>query len=128
MAEGLLRRAMPDKLIRSAGIGALVGQPADPFSVQIMQEHGVNISDHRAQQLSARLVSEADLILTMDLEQKRVVEMQYVASKGKVFRLGEFGKYDIADPYRESIASFRAAHRLIADGVDALVTRIVHMA
>lgn len=128
MAEGLLRRAMPDKIICSAGIHALIGQPAAPFSVQIMQEQGIDISAHRAQSLSARLVMEADLILTMDLDQKRVVETHYFASKGKVFRLGEFGKYDIADPYREGMASFRAAYRLIAEGVDDLVKRIAHIA
>jgi protein-tyrosine phosphatase len=127
MAEGLLRRALSGRTVHSAGLGALVGHPAEPFSVQIMQEQGIDISSHRARSLTASMVSEADLILTMDLAQKRHVESQYVASKGKVFRLGEFKKYDIADPYRQSIVEFRESYQLIADGVEDILKRLAHM-
>jgi protein-tyrosine phosphatase len=127
MAEGLLKQALPGKTIRSAGLSALIGKPADPFSVQIMAEHGIDISAHRAQNISTRLVSEADLILVMDLEQKRHVETQYVGSRGKVFRIGESGKLDIADPYREGVESFRAAFKLIDEGVQVFAGQIMQM-
>ena len=127
MAEGLLKEALPGKTIRSAGLSALIGQPAEPFSVQIMADRGIDISEHRAQNISARLVSEADLILVMDLEQKKYVESNYVGSKGKVFRLGEFAKVDIADPYREGMESFEAAYRLIEEGVNVFTGRLVQM-
>ncbi|MDB5839671.1 MAG: ptp [Herminiimonas sp.] len=127
MAEALLRQALPGKTVRSAGLSALIGKPADPFSVQLMAEQGIDISAHRAQNISARLVSEADLILVMDLEQKKHVETQYVASRGKVFRLGEFDKVDIADPYREGVESFRAAYELIDAGVKKFVVQIAQL-
>jgi protein-tyrosine phosphatase len=127
MAEGLLKQALPGKSIRSAGLGALVGRPADPLSVQIMAEQGIDISEHRAQSISTRMVQEADLILTMDLEQKQRVETDYVGSRGKVFRLGEFAKLDIADPYRQGIDSFRAAHSLIRQGVQVFAGRIARL-
>ena len=63
MAEGLLQQAFPEKKIRSAGIGALIGYPADPYSVQIMEEQGIDIRSHRAQKLAGWMVSEADLIV-----------------------------------------------------------------
>jgi protein-tyrosine phosphatase len=128
MAEGLLRQALPEKTVRSAGISALIGQPADPLAVQLMQEQGVDITAHRAQNISSRLVTEAQLILTMDLDQKKYVETHYVATKGKVFRLGESQKVDIADPYREGIESFRVSHALITEGVEAWVRRLVQIA
>jgi protein-tyrosine phosphatase len=127
MAEALLRQALPGKTVRSAGLSALIGKPADPFSVQLMAEQGMDISEHRAQNISARLVSEADLILVMDLEQKKHVETQYVASRGKVFRLGEFDKVDIADPYREGVESFRAAYELIDAGVKRFIKQIAQL-
>jgi protein-tyrosine phosphatase len=127
MAEGLLRRALPGKTIRSAGTGALIGKPADPFAIQLMAEQGIDISAHRAQNISARLVNEAELILTMDLDQKKYVETHYVASKGKVFRLGEFRKVDIADPYRQGIEQFGVAYRLIEEGVQGFVDQISQM-
>lgn len=127
IAEGLLKAALPEKRVYSAGIGALIGRPADPFSIQLMQEQGIDISAHRAQSLASWMVSEADIILVMDLEQKRFIEQQYASSKGKVFRLGEFGKYDIPDPYRQDLATFRQTYSLIAEGVDALIARLVHI-
>ncbi|XYJ11573.1 low molecular weight protein-tyrosine-phosphatase [Telluria sp. B2] len=128
MAEALLRRALPGTTIRSAGLQAMIGHPADPFAVQLMAEQGLDITSHRAQQISSQLVRDADLILTMDREQKKAVESRYVESKGKVYRLGEFGQYDIADPYREGIDSFRAAYRLIDDGVNLFAQRLGQMA
>ena len=127
MAEGLLRQALPDKTVHSAGLGALVGQAADPFSMRIMQEQGIDISTHRARALLAPMVSAADLILTMDLDQKRHVEARFLGSKGKVFRLGEFRKYDIGDPYRQSFEDFRKSYLLIADGVEDILGRLANM-
>lgn len=128
MAEGLLKRALPGKTIRSAGVGALIGQAADPLAVQLMQEQGVDITAHRAQSISSRLVQEADLILTMDLEQKKYVETHFIAAKGKVFRLAESRQLDIADPYREGIESFRSSCALINEGVDVWVRRLAQIA
>jgi protein-tyrosine phosphatase len=117
MAEALLTRALPGRHVHSAGVGALIGNEADPLSVQLMQDVGLDITRHRARQISSVLVAAADLILVMDLEQKRFVESRYVSARGKVFRLGESAKVDIPDPYRQGIESFREAYALINDGV-----------
>ena len=128
MGEALLKQAMPNTTVRSAGLHAMIGHSADPFAVQLMEEQGLDITSHRAQQISTQLVRDADLILTMDREQKKAVESRYPESRGKVYRLGEFGQYDIADPYREGIDSFRAAYRLIDDGVNLFAQRLGQMA
>jgi protein-tyrosine phosphatase len=117
MAEGLLAHALPGCEVRSAGIGALIGRQPEPFAVQLMAEREIDISEHRAQQISSQLVGWADLILVMDQEQKKYVEKQYVASRGKVFRIGEATKDEVPDPYRETIDSFRTSLRVIEEGV-----------
>lgn len=130
MAEALLKRSLPEKTIQSAGLSALVGHPADPIAIQLMQEEGLDITDHRAQQVNGYLISGADLILTMDTEQKHDVERRYPVSRGKVFRLGEFARFaqfDVADPYREGIDSFRRAHRLIVAGIEEVSMRLAEM-
>jgi protein-tyrosine phosphatase len=124
IAEGLMKRAWPDKTVVSAGIGAMVGHPAAPFSIELALEHGVDISAHRAQALTAKMVSDAELILTMDLEQKRYLEQKYPTARGKVLRLGAS---DIADPYRQDMAVFRQTYSLLASSVDALVARVAHI-
>ncbi|MFC5547909.1 low molecular weight protein-tyrosine-phosphatase [Massilia aerilata] len=128
MAEALLKRALPNRLVHSAGLGALVGKGADPHSIELMAEQGIDISDHVAQQITQVLVTEADVIFVMDLEQKRYIESQYMGARGKVFRLGEVAKVDIPDPYREGIESFRNAHQLIVDGVQAWASQIEQIA
>lgn len=127
MAEGLLKQALPEKTVRSAGINALIGHPADPLAMQIMQEQGIDIGAHRAQNVAGWMVSEADVILTMDQDQKRYIERSYSASKGKVFRLGEFSSFDIPDPYRRGPVLFRQSFELIAQGVNDLTECIIHV-
>ena len=77
MAEGLLKQARPDLAVLSAGINAAVGEPADPLSVALMQEHGIDISEHRARSVAGWMTNEADVILTMDVAQKRFIEIKY---------------------------------------------------
>lgn len=127
MAEALAKRALPDMTIFSAGIDALSGEPADPFSVRLMRERGIDIGAHRARCLGAWMVSDADLILTMDHDQRRFVERKFPAARNKVFRLGEFDNYDIPDPYQQGFPAFLDSYKLIAHGVDELVARIDHI-
>jgi protein-tyrosine phosphatase len=124
IAEGLLKRAWPDKTVASAGLGALVGHPAVPFSVQLMAEQGIDISGHRAQSVTRPMINAADLILVMDLKQQRYIEQTYPTARGKVFRLGAA---DIADPYQQNIAMFRQTYDLLSQGVDALTARVAHI-
>lgn len=124
MAEGLLREEMPEVNVYSAGLGALVGHSADVTSLELMDAAGVDIHAHRAQQLNNVLASQADLILVMDNEQKVEVQRRHPSTTGKVFRLGEPGKYDIPDPYRQPREAFEQTLELIQRGIGAWVPRI----
>jgi len=124
MAEGLFGRALPGITVRSAGLEAMTGYPADPLAVQLMREQGVDISGHRAQGLAHWMISEADIVVTMDLAQKHFIEQAYPTARGKVFRLCEPGNGDVPDPYRQDLAVFRHTCNLIVQGVGALAERI----
>lgn len=124
MAEGLLKRVLPGCAVSSAGMGALVGQPADPHAIALMQQQGIDISAHRARQLESWMTVAADMVLVMDMEQKRHLELLYPMCLGKAFRLGEQGKYDIADPYRQGLDAFCESAALIQQGVAAWAERI----
>ncbi|MDB5796362.1 MAG: ptp [Paucimonas sp.] len=122
MAEGLFARALPGRLVCSAGLHALVGEGADPIAIELMQQRGIDISQHRAQQLASWMVREADLIVTMDSEQKHYIDSTWVAARGKVRRLCEAGGIDIPDPYRHGEHAFAHALGLIEEGMDHLVS------
>ncbi len=125
MAEGLLRQALPNHTVSSAGLGALAGNPADPTAVQLMQERGVDITAHRARQVNGQLIAEADLVLVMELGHQRHLEQQYPLARGKIFRMCEKSKIDVADPYRQGLGAFQQSLHLIAEGVEAWSKRIL---
>lgn len=124
MAAALFAQKLPGLECRSAGIGALIGQAAAPFSVELMQQCDIDISVHRAQQLQAWLCDSADLILVMDLEQKQYIEKQYPTTRGKLFRLGQFSQFDVFDPYQRSRDEFENCLSLIEQGVADWAKRI----
>ena len=127
MAEALLRNALRGQeeiLVESAGLGALVGEPANELAVLLMQERGIDISSHRAQQLTPELVGKADLILVMESRHKKAIESGDPATRGKVFRLGEWLNQEIADPYRKPRQAFEEALAGIDDCVADWVERL----
>ncbi|WP_087745770.1 MULTISPECIES: low molecular weight protein-tyrosine-phosphatase [unclassified Acidovorax] len=124
IAEVLLAQQFPDKTIWSAGLDALAGNPADPLSIEVAAAHGVDLSAHRAQQLVGWMCQRAELILVMEQGHKTQLEQQYPLVRGKVFRLGEIGKFDIADPYRQPRDAFETAYDHIARGVADWAPRI----
>ena len=124
IAEALLKQQFPDKTIWSAGLGALVGNPADPLSIEVAAAHGVELSAHRAQQLASWMCQSAELILVMEQGHKTEIEQLYPLVCGKVFRLGEIGKFDIADPYRQPLEAFETTYTDIARGVADWAPRI----
>jgi len=109
MAEVLFRRSateahLTDLQISSAGIHAVVGREAHPRAVTVSHEIGVPLSQHRAQLLSPQLVSRADVIFVMDLQNMAEVLSLYPEAKEKVLMLSAYAEgpernRDIKDPY-----------------------------
>ncbi len=121
MAASLLRQRLSHRLpavtVESAGVAALVGEPADPIAVSLMNEQGVDLSRHRARQLTPGLASAFELILVMEDQQQQAVERIFPAARGRVHRLGRFGGFDVPDPYRRSRTAFESSLALIERGV-----------
>jgi len=71
IAEGLLRAAFAERMgpdapeVASAGTMGWTGSRADPSSVRAAAELGVDISGHRAREVSADDVARADLVVAM---------------------------------------------------------------
>ena len=120
IAEGLFRHYAEENDLQmrvfSAGLGALVNHPADPFSVELMDEIGIDISQHRARQITSRIVAESELIITMESWQQRKVEEQYPFARGRVFTIGKWSNSEIADPYKKPREAFEAAFKGIQEG------------
>jgi protein-tyrosine phosphatase len=124
MAQGALAQALPRMHVRSAGLGAVTGMPADEIAVRLMQERGIDITSHRAAQISRQMCVQADIVLVMDFEQRKRLETMYPQACGRIYRLGEYAKRDIPDPYRQSELAFREVLSLIDEGSREWLLRI----
>ena len=116
-----LKRKQLDPPVESAGIAALLGEPVDPLALTLLMERQLDLSAHRARQLTPELVTSFELVLVMDARQQRAVEKMSPAARGRVHRLGRFGNFDIPDPYGKPRAAFEHSLALIERGIDDYV-------
>ena len=117
MAEALLKQRFPNKNIDSAGVGALVGHPADPAALEIMSRQQIDINNHVAKQIDEQLAKKFDIIFTMSDGQTKWIEERWPFCRGKTFKLGHWMNKDIADPYKHEMSAFETAYQDIVDGL-----------
>ena len=116
LAEYRFKELLEDKeiLVSSAGVNALVGQPADGSAQVIAEENGLDLKAHKGQALTEYIVQENELIFVMENAHKRLICDLYPFSTGKVFLLGKWlDDPEIIDPYKKSIDMFRAIYEKI---------------
>ncbi len=119
MGEALFAaKQLPPVHVSSAGLGALVGRPADALAKELMQQRGLDVSGHRARQISPQILFTADIIFTMTAGQQKEIECNLPSICGRVHRLGHWGGYDVPDPYRRPKEAFEQALALIEQGVE----------
>jgi protein-tyrosine phosphatase len=120
MAEGILRKICERGLasVSSAGTHALVGNPAAEFSVIAAAEHGIDITPHRAQLLTAAMIGTSDHILCMERSHVEHVLTLAPDAHGRTHNLAEFigglPADAIPDPYGCSLREYRECYRTIA--------------
>jgi protein-tyrosine phosphatase len=92
MAAALLARRAEaigvDVAVGSAGLRAQ-GDPAAPFSIEVMKLHAVDLSGHRSRRVDRSLVTGADLVLTMERAHLREVVLLAPPVFGRCFTLKE---------------------------------------
>jgi protein-tyrosine-phosphatase len=106
--------------VESAGTWAAGGQPAAEFSRQVMQARGLDIGEHRSQNITRELVHAFDLILTMEKNHKEALRAEFPEFAQKIYLLSEMAgsSNDVEDPVGRSKDDYQAA----ADEIDRLVT------
>ena len=132
MAEGLFRKLIGDRaseyLVSSAGISAQDGYEASPETVNVMQEEGIDVTDHQSQRLRFETIESADRIFVMEKMHKEWILRMSPQSAGKVHLLTEFadkdeftGTPDIPDPIRMSPNFYKNVLAVIRRCIENLV-------
>lgn len=100
MVEYFLKQQLPQLNIQSAGLAALVGQPADSKAIISMDQYKIDIRPHIAKQINLDLIKWADIIFVMTQNQKKHIEIMWPFAYGRVFRIGHWKNQDVGDPYQ----------------------------
>ena len=128
VAEYLLRHELVSAgrtvEVRSAGIGAMVNDPADDAALAFMDDLSIPMEAHRAQQIAQSHTRWADLILVMQKHHLDYVVALDPTARGKTFLLGHWSKQEVPDPYQRGQASHVAAYQLVSQEVKAWVKRV----
>jgi protein-tyrosine phosphatase len=107
MAEYLLRHHLNmtdgwSGRVLSAGVSAMTEQPADKVVVELLLYRNIDLTPHRAIQLTDKHVHEADLVLVMEIFHRNHVLKRFPYARGKTFLLGHWNDTEIHDPYQRS--------------------------
>ncbi|MCT4683021.1 MAG: low molecular weight phosphotyrosine protein phosphatase [Roseicyclus sp.] len=101
VAAGALASLLPDVVVSSAGLHALVGRGIDRDSKAAADLFGIAPKDHVARQFSSDIGQGADLLIVMETHHRQEIGRRWPQFLGKTFLLGQFeGDKEIADPYR----------------------------
>ena len=130
MAEGLFKKVVRGRgayRVVSAGVGALDGQRASEHAVTACRALGLDISQHRSQHLTARLVAEADYIFGMTHSHVEAIMLLYPQAAEKTFLLREFDETldayenDISDPIGGSYEVYCNCRDQIEQGIASML-------
>lgn len=135
MAAGLLRHVLPHELKRrievtSAGTHALHGHRAHKEGVTAMAEIGIDISDHRARQITRDIARGSDLILVMEAAHSSIVKRLLGWGRSKPRKISEFHPEglleDIADPYGAPLEAYRDCIRVLRPCIEGVRLWLIH--
>jgi protein-tyrosine-phosphatase len=116
--------------VESAGTWAQANQPAPPEVLQVMAKRGLDLKSHRSRTVSAEILAEFDLILTMESGQKEALWIEFPQFAKRIFMLSEMAgpRVTISDPVDRSVEGVSEVAREIEDWLEMGKERIFQLA
>lgn len=137
MAEGLLREKLKGQAIRidSAGVEAryFAGEPPDARAIHVLRQHGIDISDLRARQLTREdMQSDSTWILVATEKHRYMAELLKTRADGqaRIMKLLDYHPdaalrgCDLRDPYGGDIQDFERTYQELDEALTAFVAAL----
>jgi protein-tyrosine-phosphatase len=132
LAEGIARReaierGLIDFEVSSAGTSAWNGAPASDGGLLVALEHGVDLSGHRARQLTREIIEEQDVILVMGPHHLERAEA--LGGEGKSHLLTHYAAHGssdraVSDPFGGDLEVYRATYEELEREIRRVFDRI----
>jgi protein-tyrosine phosphatase len=126
-AAALLATRVPNREVRSAGLQAGEGNPADPTAVSCARRLGVSLAAHRSLRVGADLLAWADLILVMQGSHAAEIRRDWPRFASRVRLLGDYlpnPPHLLPDPWGEPEPVFERVFARIVLAADNLAERL----
>jgi protein-tyrosine-phosphatase len=112
----------------SAGVAARTGEVVSENSVLALRKVGIDISQHRSQPLTQRLLDESLAIICMTESHRALIQVQAEPVPPNIFLFRQFmavgADKEIADPYGGPLRLYEAARDEMVESIPALVAHI----
>ena len=99
MAQAMLTHRLRDRLgdthaieVSSAGTGALVGEPMEPFAIDALTGLGITADEFAARDVDAEILADAGLILTATRQHRSMVVTAEPSVVRRTFTIKEFAR------------------------------------
>jgi protein-tyrosine phosphatase len=111
--------------VGSAGLGALVGHPADETAAAVALSQGVDLSGHVARQFTPALGRDHQMILVMEPGHRHEITRLAPDLSGRVMLFDHWtGAQGVPDPYRRPRAIHEAVFERISRAAVAWAQRL----
>jgi protein-tyrosine-phosphatase len=135
MAAALLQHALAAQAeplrslkVISAGVAARNGEPVSENSVLALKKVGLDLSGHRSQPLTQRMLDEAFMVLCMTESHRAMIQVQADPAPKHLLLFRQFvpgdGDKEIGDPYGGPLRIYEAARDEMVESVPGLVEYI----
>jgi protein-tyrosine phosphatase len=114
VAEAALRKYCPNLKVASAGLAAPEGKPASSQMIELAAKDGLDLTNHKARNLSSSLPERFDLILVMEeFHLKEIARVSAHLRARSMLLTNWSGSEDIPDPINKNEVFFTAVYEQI---------------
>lgn len=130
LMKNVLRQQPALKIsVASAGLNAVPGRSAHPWSITAARDFGVSLADHTARLLTVEMVKQVEVIFAMDYQNLVELHCRYPFAKQKFFMLSAYAGNDylsseIRDPFYGNEEQTRSCYRILQTCIENLVSEL----
>jgi protein-tyrosine phosphatase len=131
MAERLFAQALEDsdvstKIISSsAGLSVMDGDKASQNSIDVCEELGLDINDHRSAGLTRPAIKGSSVIFCMTESHRALINMYFDLPQGyPIFLMREFikdGSKELPDPFGQDISVYRQCREHMLEAMPSII-------
>jgi protein-tyrosine-phosphatase len=131
MAERLLAHALEAESpplscasVVSAGVAASNGEPPSGNSVKALKAVGLDLSDHRSQELTDELLAKSSVVFCMTSQHREAIRTFYDPGQAPILLFREpYSDTDceIPDPFGQDLAAYTEARDSMVEAIPAII-------